>query len=78
MRALLATQFSIVPHGGRYYTKSAFAAILRRYGAAFGPLTLCVPVKQTWSPCWRTLRRPFPRWCPFPGTTASCAGSGER
>ena len=50
MRALLATQFSIVPHGGRYYTKSAFAAILRRYGAAFGPLTLCVPVKQTWSP----------------------------
>lgn len=29
MRALLATQFSIVPHGGRYYTKSAFAAILR-------------------------------------------------
>ena len=50
MRALLATQFSIVPHDGRYYTKSAFAAILRRYGAAFGPLTLCVPVKQTWSP----------------------------
>ena len=28
MRALLATQFSIVPHGGRYYTKSAFVCIV--------------------------------------------------
>ena len=50
MKVLLATQFSIVPYDGRYYTKSAFAEILRRYGAAFGPLTLCVPVKQTYSP----------------------------
>lgn len=29
MRALLATQFSIVPHGGRYYTKSACGGMAR-------------------------------------------------
>lgn len=46
MKALLASQFSVVQYHDRYYTKSAFASILRRYAAAFGALTLCVPLKQ--------------------------------
>ena len=45
MKALLASQFSIVQYHNRYYTKSAFATILRRYAEAFGPLVLCVPLK---------------------------------
>lgn len=46
MKAILASQFSIVQYQDRYYTKSAFASILRRYAAAFGPLVLCVPLKH--------------------------------
>ena len=46
MKALLASQFSIVQYHDRYYTKSAFASILRKYASVFGALYLCVPLKQ--------------------------------
>lgn len=46
MRAVLATQFTITQCQGKYYTKAAFATILRRYAAGFGRLTLCVPFRQ--------------------------------
>lgn len=47
MKAALATQFTITQCQEKYYTKTAFATILRRYAAAFGQLTLCVPFRQT-------------------------------
>lgn len=45
MKAVLASQFTITQCKGKYYTKAAFASILRRYAAGFGRLTLCVPFR---------------------------------
>lgn len=46
MKAVLASQFTITRCQGKYYTKAAFASILRRYAEAFGRLTLCVPFRR--------------------------------
>ena len=50
MRTVLATQFTITQCQDRYYTKTAFADILRRYAEAFGKLTLCVPFRRAERP----------------------------
>lgn len=50
MKAVLASQFTITQCQGKYYTKAAFASILRRYAEAFGRLTLCVPFRRAEQP----------------------------